>query len=540
MGIPYYFSCIIKKYPSIIRKTLNAKLHSLFMDCNSIVYDAYHTIVKEGNTPENIETELINRVITKIEYYARTICPTNILFISFDGVAPLAKMDQQRERRCKSLLNEKNGYEKSKKGGWNTCSITPGTLFMQHLVSSVNNHFYKRESVFGVNKIILALSDVPGEGEHKIFEYLRNNIQPNDNICVYGLDSDLIMLSIFHLNLCSNIYICKETPDFMQGKGKQQFETRKEDELMYMDVDSLLRHILKEMSCNDDRHRAYDYVFFCFMLGNDFMPHIPSLNIRTNGVDILLSVYKNHIGKYPNRFIISKENGKIQWKWVHLMVSQLAKIERDNLMNDYEYRDGLQRMKLPFTTPQEKEDYIRNVPIFYRAEEKYIYPFLDGWEDRYYRTLFGIERKNGHNINDKVKEISIKYLEGLEWTFKYYTEGCSDWKWKYGHSYPPLFTDLKMYIPHFETEFIQRNKDNQIPVHPNVQLAYVLPKEYHGLIPDENIRKYLENYGDLYDITHMKYKWSYCRYFWETHLDLPEINGETLCIWNNIFSNVNK
>jgi 5'-3' exonuclease len=513
-----------------VKKTLNVKLHSLFMDCNSIVYDAYHNIVKEGVTaPENIEPEIINRVIRKIEYYAHTISPTNILFISFDGVAPLAKMDQQRERRCKSLLNEKNGYEKSKKGSWNTCSITPGTLFMQHLVSSVHHHFFNKEAEFGVNKIMLALSDVPGEGEHKIFEYLRNHIQPNDNICVYGLDSDLIMLSIFHLNLCNNIYICKETPDFMQNKGN--LKTVQKDELMYMDVDALLTHILKEMSCNDDRHRAYDYIFFCFMLGNDFLPHIPSLNIRTTGVDILLSVYKTCIGKYPNRFIISKENGKIQWKWVQLMVNELAKMEKNNFIDDYKYRDGLERMKLPFTTPEEKENYIRNIPIFYRAEEKYICPTLNGWEDRYYKTLFGLERKN----QAKIKELSIKYLEGLEWTFKYYTEGCSDWKWKYGYSYPPLFSDLRFYIPHFETEFIERNENNQTTVHPNVQLAYVLPKEYHYLIPDNNTRKYLDSFHEIYDIKNMDYRWSYCRYFWETHLHLPEISLNTLLLWDKVF-----
>jgi len=49
MGIPSYFSQVIRKYSKILRNTKffidnGITFTHLYMDCNSIIYDAYHSI----------------------------------------------------------------------------------------------------------------------------------------------------------------------------------------------------------------------------------------------------------------------------------------------------------------------------------------------------------------------------------------------------------------------------------------------------------------------------------------------------------------
>ena len=129
-------------------------------------------------------------------------------------------------------------------------------------------------------------------------------------------------------------------------------------------------------------------------------------------------------------------------------------------------------------------------------------------------------------VNDDIKkQICINYLEGLEWTMKYYTEGCPDWRWFYNYDYPPLLCDLIHYIPYFENEFIV-NKEEK-PVNELVQLCYVLPKESLKMLPQDIYNKLLKEHNDLYK-NDCEFLWAYCRYFWESHVQLPHINIDEL------------
>jgi 5'-3' exoribonuclease 2 len=138
------------------------------------------------------------------------------------------------------------------------------------------------------------------------------------------------------------------------------------------------------------------------------------------------------------------------------------------------------------------------------------------------------------NIDDlRKQQICINFLEGLEWTMKYYTTGCPDWRWCYNYNYPPLLNDLLHYIPYFENEFII-NKDPN-PVNELVQLCYVLPKQSLNLLPTKLHDKLLEEHCDWYSAD-CEFIWAYCKYFWESHVDLPHIDISEL----ELFVKINK
>mgnify|MGYP003966430441 FL=1 len=201
MGIPSYFSHIIRTYSNIIRsfKELSCtQFGTLFMDCNSIIYDAVHTIPYNHNEPDDYESQIIDSVIKSISNYLSIIKPTNTIFIAFDGVAPFAKMEQQRTRRNRTAITKKI-LSQTEDRQWDTSVITPGTNFMTNLSKRVQHAFENMEQKYKVSKIIVSGSGSPGEGEHKLFDYLREQHCLNENIALYGLDSDLIMLSIFNL-----------------------------------------------------------------------------------------------------------------------------------------------------------------------------------------------------------------------------------------------------------------------------------------------------------------------------------------------------
>jgi 5'-3' exonuclease len=462
-----------------------------------------------------IESKIIDCVIMKIDEYIKVLNPTRLVYIAFDGVAPLAKMEQQRSRRYKSWFMANINKPAQDKPLWNTSNITPGTRFMAELSRRINIAFVNSEHKYGLKKVVVSTSEERGEGEHKLFEYMRNNKEDhaNSNVLVYGLDADLIMLSLFHKKYCKNIYICREAPQFVKSQIVIFNQT---NDILFIDIDLLSRSIVLELSCKySTKDRVNDYVFLCFLLGNDFLPHFPALNIRTHGIQVLMDTYRSLLGTYPDRYLMN-DDGKINRKWLILFFRELAKNEHGFLLQEHAMRDKMDNYKFAQTTPQDKENMLLNTPILYRGVEKYICPQEKHWEDRYYMALFECKR-----TPDNIKKITDSYLSVLEWCAAYYTKGEVRMI-RYEYSYGPLLKDISEHITELECE---KPAEKEIMLTEKAQLHYVLPKSVYadiigGVCCDGEAEE-----------ANMEYEWAYCRYIWEAHIKLPKVPLTVLEEW---------
>lgn len=523
MGIPSYFKHVVQKHRNILKKYSvsgnkkeNMLIDNFYMDCNSVIYDCVRQLPKNC---KDIESELIKLTCIKIEEYINMINPKKRVFVAFDGVAPVAKLEQQRNRRFKTQfvkqVLDNLGVDKEEIE-WSTASITPGTHFMEKLAKSTNKYF--KDKRFSKLIIFVSASDEPGEGEHKIYKYIRdNNHHQKESTAIYGLDADLIMLTLNHLRSADKLYLFRETPHFIRSFDK----SLDPNETYVMDMPLMAECLTNELNDGKDikdesqKQRMFDYIFICFLLGNDFMPHFPALNIRTNGIDRIMSAYKLTISESGN---LTTKN-KIIWKNVRTFIKKLADKEEEYIENEHGIREK-QSKNIKYRRPRDNESkeelLFTNVPMLDRKKEVYINPYEKGWQKRYYKVLF-----DGEMCKEHIQKLCLNYLEGLEWTFKYYTTGCADWSWHYQYEYPPLLQDLINYIPYFDVELI--NNNNSEPLPPVVQLSYVLPSSMSELLPLKVRNKLISEYPEWYQDDY-SFEWSYCKYFWECHAKLPNID----------------
>jgi 5'-3' exoribonuclease 1 len=462
MGIPSYFYQIIKRHKHIVSPYTTTEIDNLYFDSNSIIYDAIQSL--EKGPKHTYDDQIISYVCNKLLEYIEMIRPSRV-FIAFDGVPPMAKMKQQRERRYKSWLV---GEWLKEQKEWDTVQITPGTPFMKRLDVELQRFFEPYKNKY--TEFHLSTSQDAGEGEHKIFDFIRNNpYHKTQTTMIYGLDSDLIMLSLNHLPYCNQIRLLREAQAFMI----------KDKNLHILDINALATCVQESIGKN----KLYDYIFITLLLGNDFMPHFPAINLRTTGMDTLLNTYVECI--QPDCVLF--DGNKIYWDQVRVFIDALSKKEELLVIQEHETRNKKMVKSATY------EDRINNLPMLKREKEFIICPTKPEWQSRYYSTLLS---------GESVSEMCINYVQMLEWNIQYYTKGCSNWTLYYKYSYPPLLEDLVKYIPDQQELAIDLNIKT-----PNELLEYVFPNAHLHYLPFACAKK-----------PEPTVAWTYCTYMWEAHI----------------------
>jgi 5'-3' exonuclease len=525
MGIPYYFYSLTQKYNTIISNTKPVSLDLYCIDFNGIIHNVAQDIIKKYNGTDKakhnndiIEQEIIEGVWERIKYYIENYKASQYI-ICADGVAPLAKMFQQRKRRYLNIY--KNTLDKVDIT-WDTNAITPGTLFMEKLNTYIRRNINDDRNK---NKIIYSGSDECGEGEHKIFKKIKD-MPKDDKIIIHGLDADLIILSL--ISHKENIYLMREVKD----------PHTNDTVFNYLNIKELRKAILCELKRNwdfafentgdedseaisvssecDENDLIETYCTACTILGNDFIPHLLTVELKNNGIDTLLSATKRSIK--TNGLLVNK--GQINHNCLIDIFKDLANTEDEDIHRVCE-------RYIKKRPPDNKNmQSVQNAPSdYYGLKNKdplinAIYNSPNKWRQEYYRVIFD----NNISIDSTVMfNACNNYIKGIYWVYSYYKGMDIDCEWYYPYNYPPTIKDILNHSIANEVPVL--NCDNEF-VPSYIQLLIVLPKYSVHLLSKKHQRYMLDMYAGLFHMYPAKYNiQTFLKtQLWECSPILPLIN----------------
>ncbi|CCI46952.1 unnamed protein product [Albugo candida] len=609
MGVPAFYRWLSAKYPKCVVDCveqspvmIEGKRHyellditgpspneievaNLYIDMNGLIHPCAHP--ENGEQPKT-EEEMYQRVMDYVDRLVAAVRPRRVLYLAIDGVAPRAKMNQQRARRFRSAKEAEERSEIEKQAidymkamghqvqdedqpkGWDSNVITPGTKFMSKLSKYLR--FYIRERInqneaWKSIKVVFSDASVPGEGEHKLMSFVRlqrsqPGYDPNQHHVLHGLDADLIMLGLATHEV--NFTILREEVLF----GKQKYEREKAKQLTILDANgtqdlrkrkrgehgehdadvtptdqtplqflhiAILREYLEfeflplaqTLPFPYDFERIVDdFVFLCFFVGNDFLPHLPSLDIRDGALDFLILLYAKLL---PTLKGYLTDSGEVNLSRVNAILAEVGAVEdevflrraakqaeservrKNRLSNEKKDQIGAASVRSDAIEIQKKCRIDQNTAT---ANAKYggmsadqaiqarVKEMVDeqldkhrqgvkdvvrlgepGWKKRYYNDKFKADDIAHGGGKAKVLQ---SYVEGLCWVMKYYYSGCASWNWFYPFHYAPFASDL-VDIDRFTISF-----DLGQPFRPFEQLmgvfpaasAHAIPKPYRWLLRD--------------------------------------------------------
>lgn len=450
MGIKHFFPYFKKHFSNHIRigttnEPIDQEIDTLGIDLNGIFHPAAQKIYRYGKNKSLLLPPLKSNNTTDLKFF-KEVCriveelvvmihPRKRLLLCVDGVAGASKMAQQRKRRFVSAKENTNPDL------FDSNSLTPGTILMDKLTHYLEWFIYKKTQTDWKHlEVLFSNEKVPGEGEHKIKLMMQEYCNPDEFFCIYGLDADLIMLCLSACKYLTSdggaIYVVRDDPFVANTR-------------YLLDIGAVAIQLRNEMGTNSS---VEDFVFMCFMVGNDFLPQIHSLEILRAGIDTLMSTY-DKVGK-PHG-LIHLPTSTIRVNTFMKYITCLAATEEVELKNKFSNRYKYFPDKL-------MEDF------FSESDNKVLGDF-EKYKKEFYKTHFP--------LGTSVETICKEYFKGLQWVTYYYNVKIPSWKWHYPYHYAPFLSDLLMY------SYSRITFTHTIPYDPFNQLLSVLPPKSASLIP---------------------------------------------------------
>lgn len=505
MGVPRFFS-FLRDQPDFRQALLRdnpGNIDFFYIDGNGLL----HTVIGQEFNIEAIrqsgvlvvsQEELIQRRYGVYRRFwdaiialVQTVRPRRTLGLMIDGVGPQAKINQQRGRRYKSAAARKP------ESVFDTNSVTPGTEFMFGL-----DQFIRREleRINGLSEqqrrfdpyarhlpptIVYSSHLVPGEGEHKIADAMRDTPATGQTAVVHGMDADLIMIFLMRLKQgWKNIYL------FRENTLNYQVDTMIDLQVLNRAINTLYTGVAEPID---------DFVAVLFLIGNDFLPHFPVFERTHDALSTLIAGYRDFIRDTQTPGLTTGSG--INWQQYGAFLQYIT----DRYYNELLKRWGLNEdalIKFPSLIAQRcivsSRQVVGITPVCNRTFD------VERFKDEWYKWVFS--PKDGSSVvqptPEDINAMLKSYLEGIAWIYHYYRGGVSgvNVSWYYPYHYTPIFSDLAQHILRgpidWEVNPIYLRSEF---VNPLVQLAMVLPPKSLLTVP-ASIRPLYSEQSEIYDL----------------------------------------
>lgn len=507
MGIPSYYKRLIDSVPGLIGKVHPGKINHLWMDFNCLIYHCLRRLpASVGTTGPAFEAALLEEVAAYTEKVVAEVRPTDGVYLAVDGVVPMAKMRQQRLRRFKNAAA-------AAAGAWDTNAITPGTAFMEKLrvrltalCAGRTGWVLSAASEAGCAKRAhpvweLSAADQAGEGEHKIMAGLRTKVATGAHHAIYGLDADLIVLSL--LNSPGPTWLFREEIE----AGVIKKDDAGEECFTWFDVNQLRAHLCAGIT--EPALYLRDYCCAMSFLGNDFLPSSLSFKMRDDGHGALIDILNKltAAGKH-----LVGADGEISPAGLTALLQCLAAEEEPRLLAFIK-----KKMRMAAAATGDFGLGQENWPLAERAEACLVsgigaaIGLKASWRDIYLRTWFG----KGTAVSDLVGE----YVRGVYWIWDYYRGRPVCYNWHYPWTLPPLWGWLAASPSSAGAAVTPVVRATDIA--PVEQLALVLPLSSWQLIPTDSPCRKLPLAAPWLFPTKFGYSSVGRRFFWECEAEIP-------------------
>ncbi|KAF0047399.1 hypothetical protein F2P81_001032 [Scophthalmus maximus] len=364
MGVPKFYRWISERYPclsEVVKEHQIPEFDNLYLDMNGIIHQCSHP--NDEDVHFRISEE---KIFADIFHY---------LEVLFRIIKPRKKVND-------SFFN---------------CIFFPGTDFMARLQEQLKyfvNNKISTDTLWHNVRVYLSGHETPGEGEHKIMEFIRSENatpehNPNTRHCLYGLDADL----------------------------------------NHIGSDYDLERIID------------DWILMGFLVGNDFIPHLPHLHINHDALPLLYKTYITFDREHFNDVFVdlkwfeSKVGNKYLNEAAGLAAEKEAACKGANKSQD-------SSLGLAALTPSDGVTGKGKGTVGDDDEEEEDDMFeteFRQYKRTYYMTKMGVDV-----VSDEFLARQAKcYVEGIQWILHYYYHGVQSWSWYYPYHYAPFLSDIR-------------------------------------------------------------------------------------------------